>query len=325
MFRLLLLITVFLTACGQSSQEKQDIAAVTCNILSEIKNTDGATRIKEINAAREKLGEDAFLLSNDVIQDSFKYGLCKELVLNNPDYDELYKSKEIDAENQLKASIEGYWFYRYYDDDEYEGYVLTAEFINQKLLVNKYDVDRDYNTRKVQTIFDYKIIDDTRLEAFGSKTVDNFIITVDKKSKSLSMLSAGLSDAQPQIKFIRPPNLSKDDISGRWLESSNDGEYETYFLSTRDNSSTIIYESLDLNHKKKTYKTGIETCDLSFTHGFILREKCDDQEDFFYFIASADKNTISLVFIDGGSAEEKRVSADYKLPSPPNGYAKDSD
>lgn len=87
MFRLLLLMTVFLTACGPSPQEKEDIAVVTCNILSEIANTDGATRIKEINAAREKLGEDAFLLSNAAIQDSFKYGLCKELVLNNPDYD----------------------------------------------------------------------------------------------------------------------------------------------------------------------------------------------------------------------------------------------
>ena len=61
MFRLLLLMTVFLTACGPSPQEKEDIAVVTCNILSEIANTDGATRIKEINAAREKLGEDAFL------------------------------------------------------------------------------------------------------------------------------------------------------------------------------------------------------------------------------------------------------------------------
>ena len=264
-------------------------------------------------------------MSNAAIQDSFKYGLCKELVLNNPDYDELYKSKKIDAEKQLKASIEGYWLHRYYDDDEYEGYVLTAEFINQKLFVNKYDVDEDYNTRKVQTIFDYKIIDDTRFEAFGNKTVDNFIVTLDKKSKSLSMSSAALSDKQAQIKFIRPPNLSKDDISGQWLESSNDGEYETYFLSIRDNSSTIVYKSLDLNHKSKTYTTSIDTCDESFIHGFIFREKCDDQEDNFYFIASADKNTLSLVFSDGLSAQDKRVSDDYKLPSPPNGYSEDSD
>ena len=140
------------------------------------------------------------------------------------------------------------------------------------------------------------------------------------------MSSAGLSDKQAQIKFIRPPNplLSKDDISGQWLESSNDGEYETYFLSIRDNSSTIVYKSLDLNHKSKTYTTNIDICDESFIHGFIFREKCDDLVNF-YFIASADKNTMSLVFSDGLSAQDKRVSDDYKLPSPPNGYSEDSD
>jgi len=86
--RLLLLTAIFLTACGPSEKEKEEIAIITCNIIGESRNMDGAVRIKEINAAREKIGEHAFLGSGDVIKDSVEYGLCKELVLNDPDYDD---------------------------------------------------------------------------------------------------------------------------------------------------------------------------------------------------------------------------------------------
>ena len=88
MKRLLLLTAIFLTACGPSQEEKEEIAIITCNIMGESRNMDGAVRIKEINAAREKIGEDAFLGSGDVIKDLVEYGLCKELVLNDPDYDD---------------------------------------------------------------------------------------------------------------------------------------------------------------------------------------------------------------------------------------------
>ena len=83
MKQLLLLTAIFLTACGPSTKEKEEIAIITCNIMGESRNMDGAVRIKEINAAREKMGEDSFLGSDDVIKQSFEYGLCKELVLND--------------------------------------------------------------------------------------------------------------------------------------------------------------------------------------------------------------------------------------------------
>ena len=90
MKRLLLLTAIFLTACGPSQKEKEEIAIITCNIMGESRNMDGVVRIKEINAAREQIGEDRFLGSDDDIKNSVKYGLCNELVLNDPQYSEKY-------------------------------------------------------------------------------------------------------------------------------------------------------------------------------------------------------------------------------------------
>ena len=77
-------------------QEKEEIAIITCNIMGESREMDSGMRIKEINAAREKMGEDAFLGKDDVIKESFDYGLCKELVLNDP----LYKEKIAEEDRQ---------------------------------------------------------------------------------------------------------------------------------------------------------------------------------------------------------------------------------
>ena len=75
---------IVLSSCGMSDAEKEEIAIITCNIMGESRNMDGALRIKEINAAREKIGEDKFLDTDDVITGASRYGLCKELVLNDP-------------------------------------------------------------------------------------------------------------------------------------------------------------------------------------------------------------------------------------------------
>ena len=58
--------------------------------MGESRNMDGVVRIKEINTAREQIGEDRFLGSDDDIKNSVKYGLCNELVLNDPQYSEKY-------------------------------------------------------------------------------------------------------------------------------------------------------------------------------------------------------------------------------------------
>ena len=107
----LLLITMLLTACGPSAEEKRQVemeqqrieqevserlakekanrtAAVTCSILGETRNMDAAIRVEKMNDAREKIGGEPFLRGDDAIQEAFEWGLCQELVLNDS-YDEI--------------------------------------------------------------------------------------------------------------------------------------------------------------------------------------------------------------------------------------------
>ena len=67
--------------------------------MGESRNMDGAFRIKEINMAREKLGEPAFLGSDDEIKLYFSSGLCVSLVLNDD-----FKRKLVEV--MLKKEIE---------------------------------------------------------------------------------------------------------------------------------------------------------------------------------------------------------------------------
>lgn len=83
---LLPLIALALVSCGPSEKERNQIATITCNYILETRNMDSALRLKEMNVAREKLGEDPFLGVDEDIKNAVKYGLCKELVLNDPDY-----------------------------------------------------------------------------------------------------------------------------------------------------------------------------------------------------------------------------------------------
>ena len=98
MNKILVTLSFFLIAsCGPSPEEKKNIAAVTCAIMGETRNMDGAVRIREINDAREKIGGEPFLDGDKVIKESFEYGLCQELVLGT--YDEKLQSIK-DAESE---------------------------------------------------------------------------------------------------------------------------------------------------------------------------------------------------------------------------------
>ena len=79
-----------LTGCGQSQDEKERIAAVTCAVMRESRNMDGAVRVKEMNEARVKMGSEPFLDGDDVIKEALEYGLCQGLVLGT--YDESLQS-----------------------------------------------------------------------------------------------------------------------------------------------------------------------------------------------------------------------------------------
>ena len=107
MKKLSVIISIFvLFSCGMPQAEKEEIAIIACNIVGESRNMDGVMRIKEINAAREKIGEEAFLNKDDIIKESFIYGLCKELVLNDVLYSEkLAAAKAIEKVQRIEAAI----------------------------------------------------------------------------------------------------------------------------------------------------------------------------------------------------------------------------
>ncbi|MDB4494398.1 hypothetical protein N9222_01270 [Pseudomonadales bacterium] len=85
---LVLCLTLTLIACGPSQEEKEKVAVVSCAVMSETRDGDAAIRVREINAARQKIGGKPFLRGDVAIKEAFEYGLCKELVLNVASYDE---------------------------------------------------------------------------------------------------------------------------------------------------------------------------------------------------------------------------------------------
>ena len=76
-----------LVSGGPTAKEKEEIAILTCNILESSVIKDGVFRLNEVNDAREEIGEDRFLGTDNVIRESLKVGLCKELVLNEKNYE----------------------------------------------------------------------------------------------------------------------------------------------------------------------------------------------------------------------------------------------
>ena len=92
---LIILSLVLLASCGLSQDEKENIAAITCSIMSETRNMDAAVRVREMNEAREKIGGEPFLDGDDAIIEAFEYGLCQELVLNENYDDTLQRKKKL--------------------------------------------------------------------------------------------------------------------------------------------------------------------------------------------------------------------------------------
>ena len=86
-----------LLACGPSDEEKQNTAIITCNVMGESRNMDASIRIKEINLAREKINEEPYLYGDDKIKESFKYDICTNLVLNDPEYENMAPGYDGDA------------------------------------------------------------------------------------------------------------------------------------------------------------------------------------------------------------------------------------
>lgn len=83
-----------LVSCSEPQlldKDINEIAIITCNILSETRELNSAGAIKELNYAREKIGQERFLGSSETIKKSFDYDLCPSLVKNNDsEYEKIY-------------------------------------------------------------------------------------------------------------------------------------------------------------------------------------------------------------------------------------------
>lgn len=81
-------VIIFIYSCSGSilsKNDKKEIAIITCNILAETKEFNSAQTIKEVNLAREKIGQERFLGTSQDIKDAFKFNICIELILNTDD------------------------------------------------------------------------------------------------------------------------------------------------------------------------------------------------------------------------------------------------
>lgn len=104
---LVIFSSLILASCGPSQKEREEIATIACNIMGESRNMDSAMRIREVNSAREEIGEKRFLGSDNAIKEAFEYDLCRELVLNDSEYNlKLIDAIEAEAEAMLALEKE---------------------------------------------------------------------------------------------------------------------------------------------------------------------------------------------------------------------------
>jgi len=138
---------ILITACGPSVQEKEEIAIVACNIMGESLNMNASMRIKDINEAREKIKGKRFLEGDAKIKESFEYGLCEELVMNDADYEiklyELIEAKNIKLEEErieaerVKAELREAEREEEYKNRDY--YFSVEEKSDRTLYINKWN------------------------------------------------------------------------------------------------------------------------------------------------------------------------------------------
>lgn len=145
------LLAITLAACGPSQEEIDNAATITCNIMSESSNMDAGMRIKEVNAAREKIGAPPYLGTNETISESLDWDLCEELIKNDPNYADLVVlKKEAEARRleeerlaQARAKAEAERKYREIVSDYIAEFKSRPKLLNVEYLkrFNMMDID----------------------------------------------------------------------------------------------------------------------------------------------------------------------------------------
>lgn len=315
------LALVSLAGCGMSLEEKSNLAIASCNVMSEYATDDGALRIKELNAAREKIGQPLFLEPSDQIEEALKYGLCEPLVLNEPDYDiRLGAARELRAQRSSEFLM-GFWLFNHSDGDLESSFVLQAEFTHQNVILTRYFINEKYDqVREIKT-YSLQLLDETRVLATGDDG-EAFFISIDWATSALKIdnpdcgLKGGCS-------FKKAPQIAYEDIKGTWLTTNQEYEELGVWL-TRYSDNLVTYDRRFFEQEKATYEDSSETCALTFEHGFLFKELCKSATaPYFFFVSEYDSDTEKLtLFLVGDSVIDQRVEQNYEFPPPPNGYTK---
>ena len=306
---------VGLAGCGMSDEEKTNIAAATCSLLSEYSESDGVARIKEINSAREKLQQPLFLGSGEDIQDALEYGLCSDLVLNNSEYNiRLAEAKQSRVE-KFQQFLGGAWFYAHEAEKMEVGIFVVAEFLEEDLVISNYSYNEDFEQERRELSFRTKVLSDSQIIASGSDK-DDFIVHVDweRDTIRLGAFDCSLDDT---CNFIKAPKVLLEDIKGKWLQSNKYADDDLWLSEYAEGS--LRYYTRTFNHANKTFEDAIDDCGFRLESGFILVELCDEQAPFSFLITKYSPSKMET-FIMGELYEEMRVRSEYEFPQAPNGY-----
>ena len=163
----------------EQQQKRVNTAIYTCNVMGESRNMDAAFRIKDLNAARTEIGGSMYLGTDDQIKESFEYGLCLSLVLEDSYEEKLKERKEAEIVAAAKRKEEE----RIASEKRREADRIAA--------AKKAEADRIAAAELAEVIAEYKKAAEAELSKYrffvGEKYSGGFIIFPDDGSIYLTI------------------------------------------------------------------------------------------------------------------------------------------
>ena len=227
----------FLVACGPSDEEKQNIAIITCNIMSESTIMDGAARIKEINSARDKINAESYLYGDDKIKEAIEYNICINLVLDDPEYESILlelKEKEREAEikqreaERLKKEQE-----RIAREERYK----FLERQNMLASINWIETNKSYiESLKIKPkLLNIGFEDGDLLLPHTCKNTEGFTMPIEVLFKNGMAIFYQTHNSTGQCGY-------RDENTGRIYDFAMTEEIQNHILNNLDNLESIIQE-----------------------------------------------------------------------------------
>ncbi len=324
MKRLLLLTVFVLTACGPSQEEKQQIATIACNVMAESTTMDGAMKIKEINQAREQIGEPPFLAASDEIQESLRYEVCESLVMNDPNYSDLLSQAKSEAEEKFKNLFKGFWLHETFEDDGHRADdVFTMQVTNDTIEISRYEGWGTLIEKATFSFYKTGELEFTVKNKTGlhnqEDTQDSFEdisgarIFFDQINNELSLRHDNLNKI---LYFTRPSNLMNEHFNGVWsFTLQRENKESRYKIEITDEETTLT--ELIVNHGDRTVRKGERgTLKSDFENGFIfsLQRNGDTYYDFVKDGSDGVSNWGYSLF--GEFFTMKRQNSNYEIPIP---------